>query len=352
MKPSIWIGFSSIALILPGCTSSPPEVDLAAIRADIAGPEIDPSPAHTQVFDFGPILAHGQTLRHEFALANPSEKAIRLLKAMSSTPCCSAVEPLPDSILPHAEARVAVLLKPGYQSGIRVVRFAVRTDSGEQPVRTLILRARLFSEWEIAPAGDPTMSLPVGKGGKQVWHITCRRKGSEGLRPPESVKVAKPLEANFVGPATEQEQPDGVVEATRDIEVTLPAIPKLGSQQAELAFLWPDGLEKTQLIRWEITPRVRMVPSSHVLEPSDKPIERSIMITSDDGPFRITKIAGTMLSAPVEVPAIAARRHDVKLRIDPARGVSGGASGILIGTDRPYQPELSLSVLTLPPRRN
>lgn len=95
-----------------------------------------------------------------------------------------------------------------------------------------------------------------------------------------------------------------------------------------------------------------MAPSSIVLEPTDKPIERSVTIVSDDGPFRITKAAGAMLSGPVEVPATAASRHRVKLRIDPARGVSGGASGILIGTDHPYQPELSLSVLILPPRRN
>ena len=352
MKPTIWIGLSSMALIVPGCTSSPAEVDLVAIRADIASPEINPSPARTQVFDFGPILAHGQTLRHEFGLANPSEKPTRLLKAMSFTPCCSAVEPLPKSILPHGEAKVAVLFKPGHQSGLKAVRFTVQTDSGEQPVRTLILRARLFSEWEIAPVGDPTTSLPAGKAGKQVWRITSRRKGSEGLRPPESVKVAKPLEANFVGPATEQEQPDGVVETTRDVGVTLPAIPKLGSQQAESAFLWPDGHQKTHLIHWEITPRVRMAPSSIVLEPSGKPTERSVTIASDDGPFRITKVAGTILAAPVAAPATAASRHHVKLRIDPARGASGGVSSIVISTDHPRQSELTLSVLVLPSRRN
>ena len=212
----------------------------------------------------------------------------------------------------------------------------------------LIVRVRLFSEWEIAPIEDHTASLPIGKTGKQTWRISCRRMGTEGLRLPESVKAAGPLEASFVGPATVQEQSGGVAEATRNVEVTLPAIPELGSRAAELTFLWPDGLKKTHLIRWEIAPRVRMAPSSIVVESSEQPIEKTVAVTSDDGPFRIIKVAGALLSATVEASAAAARTHHLTLRLGPARVAGGGVSNIMIRTDHPHQPELSLRVLILP----
>ncbi len=95
-----------------------------------------------------------------------------------------------------------------------------------------------------------------------------------------------------------------------------------------------------------------MSPSSIVLEPSDKPLERSVKFTADDGPFRVTKVTGDLLSAPVEVPAGAASRHDLRLWLDPARVVSGGVSLVVIGTDHQFQPELSLRVLILPSPRN
>ncbi len=137
---------------------------------------------------------------------------------------------------------------------------------------------------------------------------------------PDSVKVAESVRARFVGPVKEQVQPDGVVEASRDVEVTLPAIPKLvGSQQMEMAFLWPDGHRKTHVIRWEIMPLVHLSPSSIVIEPSGKPIEQSVTITSDDESFRITKVGGVLLSAPVEVPSAAGTTHRLTFWLDPAR---------------------------------
>jgi Protein of unknown function (DUF1573) len=292
MRPTIWSCFALLVLVSPGCaSSSPPEEDLATVGTDTT-PALDTAQSGSLVFDFGPILAHGQTLRHEFTLTNPSNKPVRLLASRSYTPCCSAVESLPELIPPRGDAKVAVLFKPGHQSGLKVVRFAVETDSSEQPARMLIVRARLFSEWEMVPTEDLTASLPIGKTGTQTWRVFCRRKGAQGLRLPESVKVAGPLKASFVGPASVQEQPDGFDEATRVVEVALPAIAELGPRAAELAFLWPDGLEKTHLIRWEIAPRVRMAPLSIVVESSEHPIEKVVTVTSDDGPFRIIKVAG------------------------------------------------------------
>lgn len=345
MRHSVWLCTASLALLPAGCSSHPSPGDRE--RMEVA--PVASAASHNQVFDFGPILARGQTLRHDFTLTNPSEKPLRLSRATCFTPCCSAVESLPNSIPPHGESKVAVVFKPGYQSGLKAVQFAIETDSAEQPNRLLTLRARLFSEWEIALASDPAGDLPIGNEGKEVWRVVCRRKGTEGLRSPDSIKVAEPLRARFRGSVEEQVQPDGVIEATREVEVTLPAIPKPGTQQAEMALLWTDGRRKTQVIHWEITPVVHLSPSSLVIEASGNSIEQSVTIASDDVPFRITRVCGALLSQPVDVPPDSGRTHHLTLRLGPARVVAGEISTVVIGTDHPKHPEVVLRTLVLLP---
>jgi hypothetical protein len=324
----------------------------------LAGEEIDPthgsapaSDSSRTTFDLGPLLARGQTIRHEFTLTNPTEKTVRLVKATCFTPCCSAVGPLPESIPPHGQGNVAVIFKPGQQTGHKAVQFAVETDSRDQPTRLLTLRARLFSEWEIAPVGDPIGSVPVGRTGKGTFRIVCRRRGSEGLRSPVDLKAAESIQARFTGSAEEQVQPDGGVETIRDVEVTLPAIQKLGPQQAEIAFLWPDGRRITHRVRWDVSPLLRLSPSSIVVEATDKPVEQPITITSDDGPFGVTKIEGALLARPIDAPSAAEKTHHLILRLDPARVAGGGVSTIVIGTDHLNQHELMFRVLILPSER-
>ena len=131
MRRTIWVCVAFMVLLSAGCLSSTPaEEDLTTVGTDPT-PALDTAQSSSLEFDFGTILAHGQTLRHEFTLTNPSEKSVRLLALRSYTPCCSAVESLPELILPRGEAKVAVLFKPGHQSGLKAVRFTVETDSSE-----------------------------------------------------------------------------------------------------------------------------------------------------------------------------------------------------------------------------
>jgi hypothetical protein len=339
-----------LPLLCPGCGSSPSSTDFATTEAEATASDRSASNS-SEVFDFGPILAHGQTLRHQFTLTNPTDKPIRLLQATCFMPCCSAIESLPKFIPPHGDSKVSVVFKPGHQSGHKAVRFAVQTDSTDQPTRALALLARLFSAWEVGPIGEPVGTTRVGSSGTASWRAVCRRKESEGLSPPERLKIGEPFQARFIGPATEQTQPDGVVEAIRDVEIYVPATLKPGPQQVELAFLWPDGRRETQLIRWEVTPVVRISPSSIVIEQAGKPVERSVTITSDEKPFRIIQVGGGPLSGPVEPSPIADRIHHLTLRLDPARAVAGGVSNVVIRTDHPLHSELTVRVLALPSQK-
>jgi hypothetical protein len=168
---------------------------------------------------------------------------------------------------------------------------------------------------------------------------------------PDSVKVVGPLQAGFSGAAQERPQPDGMIEMSRDVVVTLPAIAKVGKHQGEMEFLWTDGYHKYQLIRWETTPLVHLWPPSIIIDPDGKPIEQVVTIASDDRPFRITKVCGALLSQPVDAPVDSGKTHRLALRLDPLRAVAGDFSTIVIGTDHPKHPELLLRALVLPPKR-
>lgn len=62
--------------------------------------------------DFGPVLARGQTLRHEFSLTNPTNRPMRLIGAKLSTPCCSLLGPLPTDVIPPGDRReIAAFLR-------------------------------------------------------------------------------------------------------------------------------------------------------------------------------------------------------------------------------------------------
>ena len=73
--------------------------------------------------------------------------------------------------------------------------------------------AQPFSECEITPVGDRFESIPLGRPSTGSRAPVCRRMGSEGPPAPEAVESCEPIKAKFVGPAIEQTEPDGLVEA-------------------------------------------------------------------------------------------------------------------------------------------
>jgi hypothetical protein len=303
------------------------------------------------VFDFGLVLAHGQELRHVFSLTNQTKRPIRVLSGIAQTPCCSAIQALPGRIAPAAASDVAVVFRPGQQTGPRAVRFQIKTDSDEQPIYTLVLQAQLFAEWEIVPAGGRVGSINVGRSRTENWRIVCRRSESRGLPLPETVEGCDAIKARFVGPVSVQTQPGGLVQSTREVEIELAAIPKIGTQQALLVFRWGDGQTKTHLVRWTVVPLVHLAPSGIIIAASNTPIDRAVTLSSDDRPFRITRVAGPLLSEPVRTPSDSLRTHRLSLRLNPGRAISGRATAVLIEIDHPDQPRLELTVLVTPSGR-
>lgn len=73
-----------------------------------------------------------------------------------------------------------------------------------------------------------------------------------GLLLPETVEVSAPLIATFSGPSIERELPDGLIEATRDIDVAIPASTELGTHQGQLSLLWADGHTEALDLTWEV----------------------------------------------------------------------------------------------------
>lgn len=338
-------GCLALAMILAsgcGTSSSVSDEELAAL---LAPPE--PTGSRELVHDFGPILAHGQTLRHEFTLANPTDRPLKIVSAQAQTPCCSAVGPHPEMIPPGGTATLPVLLKPGSQSGRKRFRFIVQTDSTEQPGWVLSLIADLTAELEMSPIEGFDASLPLGQPGHQRFRIVCHRVGDVGLGAPDAVTVGPPLSARFLGPADEAAATEGPVESTRIVEVDLPASTEPGSQRGELILHWPDGQERSFPIAWQVVARIAIEPSGLVLRPTGEPITRSVLVTCGDRPFRITGVSGPLLADPPPRPAAPRRLHRLELVLDPSL-VESGTTDIRIDTDHPDQPTIVLSVLVLP----
>jgi len=340
---------SALAIFASACARSVPDPGSGEAYTGVAE-LIKPAAESTQVHDFGSVLATGQTLRHEFVFKNSGDQPIRLLRATAFTPCCSAIGPVPESIPPEGEARVRVSFRPGYRSGSQAVRFALETNLRDQPIRILVLRSRLFSEWEAVPTDDRPLSLPVGATAKWLLRVTCRCRGSEGLRLPEGVTAGGLVEARFVGPGAAEQHPDGLSESTRTVEVAIAATRRTGTQRGEIAFRWPNGGRRTEVIHWETTPLVRISPSSIVVDGARPLTEHRLVVTSTDRPIRMLKVASPLLARPVDCSSAPKRTHDLLVSLDVSRTGTGAVSNVVFTTDHPQHPELTLSILAPPGR--
>ena len=341
----------ALTFLASGCMRAPsPEPDLSAILGDRAR-GAEPTGSSVQEHDFGVILAQGQTLQHEFAFKNPTARPIRLIRGRAFTPCCSSIGPLPESIPPKGEAKIPVTIKPGYQSGLKGVGFAVETDAREHPAHNFFLRARLVSTWEMEQLEGSSTSLPLGHSGTQTFRMTARRKGNQGLSLPEKLSSTPPLVVAWGGEASTKSGAGGLIEATREITVTIPAEKQAGARRGEIAFGWPDGQTEMRTIRWEVRPRLRVSPSGLVLRSSVQPVQQTITVISDGRPFQVERVMSPLLVGSVELPRLEETRQTLILKLDVSRAPAEGAVDIEIRTDHPDQPTVSLTILVLRERK-
>jgi len=329
-----------------GCSTTVKEPDLSAIlsRPDYDGDGESPD----RKFDFGTVLAHGQSLRHEFKIFNPSDLPIRLVNAIASAPCCSAVGTLPPSIPPHGAVAVPVALKAGYESSPKHVRFIVETDSKARPLQDFAVAALLLSEWEVRSLDDQPKALLKGQPGKRRFELVCRRKGDEGLSLPGTIRCTGDLSAALTGPRTELLLgSSGVIESRSVFEVALPPRGKEGAHRAELLLDW-GGKTSVYHLNWFVVPHISLSPPSLIMATSRLPVSREVLLESRSHPFRVVGISGETVRWSGPTSREAKGRHGLKIDLDLTKVKPGTISKIQITTDHPEQRDAVLNVLVLP----
>jgi hypothetical protein len=332
----------ALLVVLSGCAEPSSSTDVAPPNG---GSTADAAATPTAEFDFGPTLALGKSLEHRFTLSNPTGRAIRLARATSSTPCCSAISPLPRSVPAGGRVQVPIVLRTRNRTGPLRVIFEVESDSPDRIVWRFIVSARLIPSWEIRASEECIATLPLGQAGNQIYRVCCRRKGAEGCGPPERLKADAPLKADFTGPVAETRFPDGIIETTRDVVVTLPKSLKAGSQRHELFFHWANGETQRQIISWEVAPCVTVTPMGFVLRPSKEPFALALTVSSEERPIRILEVSGPLLAKAFKCPSDAKRVHLLCPLVDTSKIDAMTVPDISITTDHPDQPVVSVPVL-------
>jgi uncharacterized protein DUF1573 len=342
----------SFMILATGCSATSPDAEIAAILADSTDLSEGGGGRGVEDHDFGPVLARGQTLRHQFTFTNSTKQPIRLIGTTATTPCCSEIGPISkEPIPPGGQCPIPVILKvlPGKVETKRV-GFIIQTDSKEHPNLTYGLRAAVYPEWEIQASTESSRTLPIGRAGRQVMRITCRRLAGEGDGLPTQVEVESPVAARFLADPREQTEPDGVTSIVRDVEIALPASDKPGPHQVSLRFHWPEGRTREQVVLWGVVPPIRAIPSRLSLRQSERDQSHTIVIRSfDDQPFRVSDVGPQHLVLSSEFDHEAGSTHTLKLRIDPDRAAKENHPQITIKTDASDQSAVSLSILILPP---
>ena len=335
----------ALTLLASGCSTKPDQdPELSAILGDLASGS-DSSLSSVQEHDFGTVLAQGQTLQHKFLLKNATKTPIRLVRGTALTPCCSAIGPLPESIPPQGVQEIPVTLKTGYQSEAKRVAFAIETDSEVKAVYRLALRATLLSDWEIDQWDGSDRSLFLGHSGKQRFRLIARRRVSDGGGIPESLSANGPVHATFKGRADEKVKADGLIEATREVEIDLPVATKAGMQRSEVVLRWTDGRTKILQLQWEVRPHLKVSPSILVLKPSANPIEQRVVMESDGKPFRVLSVRSPLLGQLAELPRESTPRHQLTLSLNPSRVNAAGVVDLIITTDHPDQQTVVMSIV-------
>lgn len=342
LKPILFI---SISLSL-GCGSSRPSAERPT---KLEGTSTKPSPTLVvdPEFDFGLILAQGQTLRHNHTVKNMTNRLVRLTEAKAFVPCCSTVETFPAMIPPGEQATIQVVFRPGYQSGQKRLDFSIKTDLPGMPALIFAAFAQLTPEWEVQLVGEGLERVALNRPGRIVYRVTCRRRGEEGRKAPVGLRTSVGVSARFLAPPLGTKREGGFIEESREVAVDLRPTNEPGIRSDRIELLWHDGQKQTVPITWEVLPTLRVAPSGFTLSKSEGLVEKVVTIVSNRGEFRVLKVSG-----PGFVKSLVERdgpgmRHNLRLSLDPSQIDQGQASDIRIRTDHSDQPEVTVSVLVL-----
>jgi hypothetical protein len=133
--------------------------------------------------------------------------------------------------------------------------------------------------------------------------------------------------------------------------VDLPRAAESGTRQGDLEIQWPGGKTWRHPVFWRVEPLIEAIPSGLVATSSRERVEQEIVLQSSDRPFRVLGASSPLIAERFHPPAGSERSHQIRLVLDPARATPEVGSEIIITTDHPDQPTVTLSILVLPMTR-
>ncbi len=281
--------------------------------------EQPPTGPDREDFDFGTVLARDQTLKHEFRLVNSGERPLKLTGSKVNVPCCSSVGEFPSSIPPGGSGVVPVFLKAGHVAEEKRVSFDIMTDAPAESIRTLVVTARFVPEWEVQETSDRSATVRLGQASSRIYRLTGRRKDGEGRKVPTEVVAHEPLQIEAGAPAEEVESSDGIIESSRTVVVKLPARAKLGLNRESITLRWPDGRAEIQDVQWTVEPTIRLLPPTLVLKAREGITEARVEIRSEDRPFRVLQVSGSLLAGESPSAPQAALVQSLRIPLEATR---------------------------------
>jgi hypothetical protein len=343
----------SILSLVAGCSvasdsasPSPISRDSLTILDSPPADLISPRDHETLHHDLGHLLVGSQPFREKYSVHNPTDSPLRITRSTSLTPCCSAVESIPDGpIPPGGDGFVIIRFKPEGQNGRKRLGFELMTDSQTLPIISLSLEALFFTEWELRVLPSSNTSLSVGRLGQQRWTVITRAVLDNSLDFPTSVNASAQIGVNFAGPETVQVLEAGIVEKSREVEFVLPSSSLPGERRETVTFDWDDGTRKSQALVWRVVSQLQVRPEGFVLSSNGQVIEKFLVIFSDEHKFRILRIEGRDLLECSEFSNVPSLIHILRLKIKPRVDSELGPSDILMVTDHPEDPTIQVTVL-------
>lgn len=336
----------------------PPLVSLLPLIGALAGchrePTAGPMPTHrlvtssdARLHDFGVILGNRGTLSHRFQVENGGDHDLRLTGALAMSPCCSSIGPLPQGpIRPGAVASVPVTFRTGGESGNRRLEFFIQTDSPNTPTIPLILTAACFDDWDITPVEGGRFTLKPGQAGRRTYEVISRRRDVEGTLP-RLVNFDPAIRPVLDQGGLEKITAQGFVEVARRLVVYLPAMTGPGLKRAQVGVEAGNAGVRTFDVELSVTPCLTAVPSGLVIERGAGPAARTIVLRSDERPFRLVGMSGPHLAGGVALPTKSAIQHRIDLRFEVGGARDREAFTVAIETDHPDQPVVNVGVLVL-----
>ena len=169
------------------------------------------------------------------------------------------------------------------------MNFVVTTDSPALPEIRLCLSADLVQKCEVV-ADTGNGRVVTGRVQDLRYKLVIRQEAGE---PREFPTIsATPWNAFYAGVIEEQGSASGVIETARKFVLKVPAIPDAGLQSGQVRLRWPDGREDDLSVTLVVAPSLVAKPSAIILNASNTPVTKTVILRSDVAPFRVKGVTG------------------------------------------------------------